>query len=64
MSLIIDKPGIVGFVGPNGAGKSTMMKILTTYLDATNGSAIINGFVWIRNDNIINILTNLCATCD
>jgi len=30
------KPGeIVGFLGPNGAGKSTMMKIITTYLPAS-----------------------------
>ncbi|MBQ0735056.1 gliding motility-associated ABC transporter ATP-binding subunit GldA [Aquimarina celericrescens] len=39
------KPGeIVGFLGPNGAGKSTMMKILTTYLDPSEGKAIVNGF--------------------
>ncbi|WP_242130621.1 gliding motility-associated ABC transporter ATP-binding subunit GldA [Aestuariivivens marinum] len=44
ISFTIDKPEIVGFLGPNGAGKSTMMKILTTYLKATSGSAKINGF--------------------
>lgn len=38
-------PGeIVGFLGPNGAGKSTMMKILTTFLPASEGIAIVNGF--------------------
>ena len=35
---------IVGFLGPNGAGKSTMMKILTTYIEASEGSASVNGF--------------------
>jgi ABC-2 type transport system ATP-binding protein len=35
---------VVGFLGPNGAGKSTMMKILTTYIEATTGSASVNGF--------------------
>lgn len=40
----IDKGEIVGFLGPNGAGKSTLMKILTTYIEADNGTAIVNGF--------------------
>ncbi|WP_136481677.1 gliding motility-associated ABC transporter ATP-binding subunit GldA [Cognatitamlana onchidii] len=44
ISFKIDKPAIVGFLGPNGAGKSTMMKILTTYLSASQGQAKINGF--------------------
>lgn len=44
ISFTIDKPEIVGFLGPNGAGKSTMMKILTTYIDATDGLAEVNGF--------------------
>ncbi|WP_224488865.1 gliding motility-associated ABC transporter ATP-binding subunit GldA [Robertkochia flava] len=35
---------VVGFLGPNGAGKSTLMKILTTYLQADNGQAWVNGF--------------------
>ncbi|MCX6978921.1 MAG: ATP-binding cassette domain-containing protein, partial [Verrucomicrobia bacterium] len=35
---------IVGFLGPNGAGKSTTMKILTSYLPPTSGSATIAGF--------------------
>jgi ABC-2 type transport system ATP-binding protein len=33
----------VGFLGPNGAGKSTLMKILTTYIDADSGTAVVNG---------------------
>lgn len=37
--------GIVfGLVGPNGAGKSTTVKILTTLLPATSGTARIAGF--------------------
>lgn len=40
----INKGEIVGFLGPNGAGKSTMMKILTTYLEASEGAAKVNGF--------------------
>ncbi|ULC59266.1 gliding motility-associated ABC transporter ATP-binding subunit GldA [Flaviramulus sp. BrNp1-15] len=44
ISFKVDKPEIVGFLGPNGAGKSTMMKILTTYLNANEGVAKVNGF--------------------
>ena len=44
VSFSIDKGEIVGFLGPNGAGKSTMMKILTTYIEASNGHASVNGF--------------------
>jgi len=44
ISFSIKKGEIVGFLGPNGAGKSTMMKILTTYLEASEGSAEVNGF--------------------
>jgi ABC-2 type transport system ATP-binding protein len=44
ISFSIKKGEIVGFLGPNGAGKSTLMKILTTYLSATEGNALVNGF--------------------
>ena len=44
ISFEIQKGEIVGFLGPNGAGKSTMMKILTTYMDPSEGTATVNGF--------------------
>ncbi|HEX8268365.1 MAG TPA: gliding motility-associated ABC transporter ATP-binding subunit GldA [Flavobacterium sp.] len=44
ISFTINKGEIVGFLGPNGAGKSTLMKILTTYINADEGSALVNGF--------------------
>ena len=43
VSFKIESGEIVGFLGPNGAGKSTMMKIITTYINASNGIAIVNG---------------------
>ena len=43
ISFSVKKGEIVGFLGPNGAGKSTLMKILTTYINADEGSAIVNG---------------------
>lgn len=35
---------ILGFIGPNGAGKTTTMRILTGFLPATEGRAIVAGF--------------------
>lgn len=43
ISFSIKKGEIVGFLGPNGAGKSTLMKILTGYLEASEGEASVNG---------------------
>ncbi|TPV31962.1 gliding motility-associated ABC transporter ATP-binding subunit GldA [Paucihalobacter ruber] len=44
VSFSVKKGEIVGFLGPNGAGKSTMMKILTAYIEASNGQAKVNEF--------------------
>src|ERR1051326_6427623 len=44
VSFQVAKGELVGLLGPNGAGKTTTMRILTTYLPATSGSARIAGF--------------------
>ncbi|MCR9181292.1 MAG: gliding motility-associated ABC transporter ATP-binding subunit GldA [Flavobacteriaceae bacterium] len=49
VSFEVKKGEIVGFLGPNGAGKSTLMKILTTFIPATEGSASVNGFSVTEN---------------
>ena len=40
----IHKGEIVGFLGVNGAGKTTLMRILTSFLPATEGEATVAGF--------------------
>lgn len=43
-------PGeILGLLGPNGAGKTTAMRILTTYLYPSSGTATIDGFDILGN---------------
>ncbi|MCS6976485.1 MAG: ATP-binding cassette domain-containing protein [Gemmatales bacterium] len=44
VSFSVDKGEVVGFLGPNGAGKTTTMRILTTYIPATSGTAKVAGF--------------------
>ena len=43
VSFEVKRGEIVGLLGPNGAGKSTAMKILTTYLHPTSGTATVGG---------------------
>ena len=43
VSFHVDKGEVLGFLGPNGAGKSTTMKVLTTYISASEGTATVGG---------------------
>ncbi len=43
LNFEIQKGEIVGFLGPNGAGKTTTMKILTGFMPATGGRALVAG---------------------
>lgn len=44
LSFKVEKGSIWGLLGPNAAGKTTTMRILTGYLPATEGKAVIAGF--------------------
>jgi ABC-2 type transport system ATP-binding protein len=44
LSLSIQSGETIGLLGPNGAGKTTTIKMLTTLLPPTSGSARIAGF--------------------
>ena len=44
VSFRVEKGEILGFLGPNGAGKTTTMRVLTGYMPATDGKAIVAGY--------------------
>jgi ABC-2 type transport system ATP-binding protein len=43
VSFSVEKGEVIGLLGPNGAGKTTLMKILTGYLQADEGQAMVAG---------------------
>jgi ABC-2 type transport system ATP-binding protein len=42
---------IFGLLGPNGAGKSTLIRMMTTLIEPTSGTARVNGFDVIHSAN-------------
>jgi len=44
VSLDIPSGVVYGLIGPNGAGKTTIVRMLSTLLRPTSGTAIVNGF--------------------
>ena len=49
VSFNVQLEEIFGLLGPNGAGKSTLIRMLTTLIPPTSGTAIINGFDVVRS---------------
>jgi len=48
LSFSVERGEIFGLLGPNGAGKSTLIRMLTTLIPPTSGTARINGFDVVR----------------
>ena len=44
VSFRVETGEVLGFLGPNGAGKTTTMRVLTGYMPASDGRAIVAGY--------------------
>jgi ABC-2 type transport system ATP-binding protein len=48
LDITVERGELVAFLGPNGAGKSTTLRMLTTLLTPTSGTALVTGFDVVR----------------
>ena len=55
VDLTVGKGEIYGFLGPNGAGKSTTVRMLTTLLKPTMGTAMVAGFDIINSADEVRL---------
>ncbi len=53
ISFTVKKGEVFAFLGPNGAGKSTTIKMLTTLLQPSGGSILVNGFNTTKNQDAV-----------
>jgi ABC-2 type transport system ATP-binding protein len=44
LNLQVEEGEVFGFLGPNGAGKTTTVRMLTSLIGPTSGTAIVNGY--------------------
>ena len=53
VDVMVEPGEIYGFLGPNGAGKTTLVRVLTTLLRPTAGSAIVAGADVVRDTEAV-----------
>ncbi len=61
ISFDVKKGEIFGFLGPNGAGKSTTIRMLTTLLTPTSGTAMVEGHDIKKDQNEVRKRIGLVA---
>ena len=53
LTLDVKEGEVFGFLGPNGAGKTTTVRLLTSLIAPTSGSAVVNGHKLGKEDQDI-----------
>src|SRR4029079_8757606 len=53
ISFSVEPGEIFGLLGPNGAGKSTLIRMLTTLLPPTKGTATVGGFDIVKQPDSV-----------
>jgi ABC-2 type transport system ATP-binding protein len=61
IDLRVEPGELFGLLGPNGAGKTTLIKVLTTLLSPTEGTARVFGFDVERETRQIRRIMNMVA---
>ncbi|HXT10799.1 MAG TPA: ATP-binding cassette domain-containing protein [Candidatus Angelobacter sp.] len=51
INFSVEHGEVFGLLGPNGAGKSTLIRMLTTLVPPSSGTARVNGFDILRDPN-------------
>ncbi len=53
LSIDVREGEVFGFLGPNGAGKTTTVRMLTSLIGPTSGTAVVNGYRVGKDDTNI-----------
>jgi ABC-2 type transport system ATP-binding protein len=61
VSLCVPRGELFGLLGPNGAGKTTLIKILTTLLAPTSGTAHVAGYDVSREAQLVRPCINMVS---
>jgi ABC-2 type transport system ATP-binding protein len=59
LTLDVREGEVFGFLGPNGAGKTTTVRMLTTLIGPTSGTAVVNGLRVGHDDTAIRRSTGI-----